>query len=440
MAKTQTLTALDLGSSKIVTVIAQHDLETDKITIVGASSVPSRGIKQGQIVNLDEVTMAVEESVEAAERMAGVRISKLYVNVGSNSIGSLNSHGIVGVSSPEEEIVQLDVDRVIESAQAISFPAGEEVIHVLPMNFRVDSQSGIRDPVGMSGVRLEVDAHIITAPGILLRNIYKVVKDVGGDVAGVVYSGLASAQAVLSETEKELGVVMVDIGGGTTDIAIYVEGSLAYSAVLPIGGRHVTNDLAIGLKISLESAEKVKLALSEPEKQPAVPKQARQRDKLARSGKKKRAAEKEFDFAKLNLKEEISGWTRRDMVEGIIKERLNEIYDLVAAHIQKSGYVRSVPAGLVITGGGALTVDAITTAKCRLGVQVRLGQPEGIAGLVDEINNPAFATSWGLLLYAMRDHQTGAPGLSDWGSWSKSGVNVGGVAGKIVSVLKSILP
>src|SRR5258706_4242545 len=261
--------AVDIGTSKIVTVIAKVG-EEGTINVLGVSEVKSQGIRKGQIVDIEEAVLAVNSSLEAAERMAGYSVSRVIVSIGGSHMQSQNSRGVVAVSAPEGEITQNDLTRVIDAAKAISLPSSREIIHVLPRSYTVDGQEGIKDPIGMTGVRLEVDTHIISAGATSVKNLQKALSEVGVDVDDVAFSGYASSLSVLSETEKELGAICVDIGSGTTDIAIYADGSIAHSSVLPIGARHITNDLAIGLRISLESAEKIKLFLSRTRKKIAT--------------------------------------------------------------------------------------------------------------------------------------------------------------------------
>jgi cell division protein FtsA len=257
MSDGKIVVGVDIGTSKIVSVIAKVDEEY--VNVLGVSEVPSSGIRKGQIVDIDEAVLSINSSLEAAERMAGYNASHVVASIGGSHIESQNSRGVVAVARPEGEITENDLTRVIEAARAVSLPSSREIIHVLPRSYIVDGQEGIKDPIGMTGVRLEVDTHIISANSTSIRNMEKAFSNVGVDLDSVIFSGYASSMAVLSETEKELGVILVDIGAGTTDISIYVEGSVAYSSVVPIGARHITNDLAIGLRISLESAEKIKL-------------------------------------------------------------------------------------------------------------------------------------------------------------------------------------
>src|SRR3989344_8331755 len=236
---------VDIGTSKIVTIIARVDDEV--ANVLGVSEVPARGVKKGQIVDIKEAVDCINQSLEAAERMAGYSVSHVAASIGGTHIESQNSKGVVAVSSPQGEITQSDLNRVIDAAKAVSLPSSRQIVHVLPRNYVVDGQEGIKDPIGMTGIRLEVDTHIISAASTSLSNLEKAFSQEGIDIDGIVFSGYASSLSVLSDTEKELGVVLIDIGAGTTDVCIYVDGSVGYSVVLPIGARHITNDLAIGL-------------------------------------------------------------------------------------------------------------------------------------------------------------------------------------------------
>lgn len=385
MSKSKIVSGIELGSSKIATIIAQVlvdsvSLETS-VNIIGASSSESRGIKKGQIVDIEEVVEATISSVEAAERMAGYSLTEAYVALGGAHILSQNSHGVVAVSSPDGEISQEDVDRVIEAASAISLPASRELIHVLPREFIVDGEGGIKDPLEMNGVRLEVETHLITASSASVKNIRKALNEVGINVVEFVFSGLAASEAVLTKTEKELGCVLIDIGGGTTTVAVFLEGSLSNSFVLPIGAKNVTNDLAIGLRISLESAEKIKVAISEKEKKKA-----------------KEEETDEFDLQSLGIPE-IKRVSKKTLREGIIRPRLNEIFTMVRLSLERENLANRVPAGAIITGGGAETVGVLDSAKRMLALPARIGKPNGVGGLIDDIINPSFATPVGLILW-----------------------------------------
>ncbi|MDE2025954.1 MAG: cell division protein FtsA [Patescibacteria group bacterium] len=389
MAEGKIVVGVDIGTSKIITVIAKVD-EESVINVLGVSEVKSAGIRKGQIVDIEDAVAAINTSLEAAERMAGYSISRVTVSIGGSHIESINSKGVVAVATPEGEITPNDLTRVIDAARAVSLPSSREIIHVLPRNYTVDGQEGIKDPTSMTGVRLEVDTHIISASSTAVRNLAKALSEVGVDVEGVVFSGYASSLAVLSDTEKELGIVLVDIGAGTTDISIYVEGSVAYSSVLPIGARHITNDLAIGLRVSLESAEKIKLFLSRPQK----------RGMLTEAGElDPKEKTDEIDLANLGLPEEIRKVSKKTLVEGIIRPRLNEIFTMIGLEIKKSGLGGQTPAGLVITGGGAKTVGIVESAKRMLAMPVRVGLPTDLKGIVDEVEDTPYAGVIGLIKF-----------------------------------------
>jgi len=431
MARDRIVTGIDIGTSKITTLIASAS-DDSTIRVIGVSTVASRGLRKGQIVNIEEATSVISESLEAAERMAGISVASAYLLTGGNHIASLNSHGVVAVAEPDKEITDNDVKRVIDAAKAISLPSSREILHIIPRGYLVDGQEGIVDPVNMTGVRLEVDTHLITGGSIAIRNLYKCVEELGVEVESVIFGGLASSYATLSDTEKELGVVLVDIGGGTTDVAIYVDGALSYSSVIPVGAINITKDLAAGLRISLESAEKIKLALGQVPKNPVVSDDENVKTKVDKSD--------EIDISNLMLPEEMKTISRKTLVEGIVKPRLNEIFSLVGLEIKKSGFGGMTPSGVVLTGGGALSVGAIESARRNLAMSVRVGIPKNISGLIDEITTPAYASSVGLLLYGMKaDKHISAP---LFGSIGKIGdrLAVKGIAGKVINLIKSFLP
>ncbi len=431
--------AIDIGTSKVVTLIAKV---AESIHILGVSEVKSQGIRKGQIVDIEDAVAAVNASLEGAERMAGYSATRVVASIGGNHIESQNSKGVVAVSTPEGEITPNDLNRVIDAAKAISLPSSREIIHVLPRNYTVDGQEGIKDPIGMTGVRLEVDTHIITANATSLRNLDKALGEVGVDVDGIVFNGYSSGLAVLSDTEKELGVVLVDIGAGTTDISLYIEGSVAYSSVLPIGARHITNDLAIGLRVSLESAEKIKLYLSNTSEKKI-------RYSEEDEGTKEKAGARhaadfvakgdEVDLSDLQLPEEIRKVSRKTLVDGIIRPRLNEIFTFVGIEIKKSGFAGQTPSGLVVTGGGAKTVGITDSAKRMLAMPVRVGYPKELKGIIDEIEDPAFSSAVGLIIYGSKlDVEQSLPfGIS---LPSLSFLKFGKFPHKIISFLKSFMP
>jgi cell division protein FtsA len=433
MPRDRIVSGIDIGTSKIVTLIATLG-EDQEARVLGVSTVTSHGLRKGQIVNIEEATAAISESLEAAERMAGTQVDRAFLSMGGAHIASINSHGVVAVAEPDREITAQDVKRVIDAAKAVSLPSSREIIHVLPRGYIVDGQEGIVDPVGMSGVRLEVDTHLVTGGTTAVRNLYKCVEELGVDIAGVVFSGLASAEASISETEKELGVVVVDIGGGTTDVAIFVEGALSYSSVIPVGAINITKDLAAGLRISLESAERIKLHLSEQPKTTAMPESDEQPYKTVKTDKSD-----EIDLSGLGLPEEMKTVSKKTLVEGIIKPRLNEIFTMVGLEIKRSGFGGMTPSGVVLTGGGALTIGAVEAARKNLAMPVHVGPPKRIAGIVDEISTPAYTAGAGLLLYGGKTDALEPVTSFSFGK-IKDRVAIKGLAGKVIDLVKSFLP
>jgi len=433
MARDHVVSGIDVGTSKITTLICTFSEEGDA-QVIGVSTVPSKGLRKGQVVNIEEATSAISQSLEAAERMAGTSVTSAYISVGGAHIASQNSHGVVAVAEPDKEISDHDVKRVIEAAKAVSLPSSREILHVLPRGYTVDSQEGIIDPVGMTGVRLEVETHLVTGGATAVRNLRKCVEELGVEVGGMVFGGLASAQSCLSDTEKELGVVLIDIGGGTTDIAIYVEGALSYSSVIPIGAINITKDLAAGLRVSLESAEKIKLMLGQPPKIPVLS------DEEEKSNAKFKDKSDELDVSALGFPEELKILSRKTLTEGIIKPRLNEIFTMVALEIKRSGFGGMTPSGVVITGGGAETVGAVESAKRNLAMPVHIGIPKRMTGLIDEIMTPAYTTGAGLLLYGGSNERNEGNAL--FNGFGKIGekVQIRGIAGKILDLVKSFLP
>lgn len=436
MRDARIITGIDIGTSKIATVIAKVD---ESIHVLGVSEAKAAGIKKGQIVDIEEAVEAINSSLEAAERMAGYSVSRVVTSLGGAHIESQNSTGVVAVATPEGEIVAGDIDRVIDAAKAISLPSSREIIHVLPRSYAVDGQGGIKDPIGMTGIRLEVDTHLVSASSTALRNLEKALSEVGVDIESIAFSGYASSLSALSDTEKELGVVLVDIGAGTTDISIYVEGSVAYSSVLGIGARHITNDLAIGLRISLESAEKIKIFLSQNSSDrrivtPATPEVKEVRDTARTSD--------EIDLSGLHLPEEVRKVSRKTLVEGIIRPRLNEIFTMIGMEIKKSGYGGQTPAGLVITGGGAKTIGVSESAKRMLAMPVRIGIPTGIKGIIDEVQEPSFATVIGLIHYGSLHEAAGKLpfGLSMPQIPGLSGLSTTRIFRKALDFIKSFIP
>lgn len=416
MPKEKIITGIDIGSTKVATVVAS--VSENRVSVIGVSgNIPSKGINKGNVVDIDSAVEAISQSVEKAERMAGVSISNAFVTINGSHIETLNSHGVVAVSPSEtSDISREDVARVIEAAQAISLPSTREITHVIPRDFVVDSQEGIKDPVGMSGVRLEVETNVIHGSSTAMRNITKCVNQVAIDVDELVYTALASSEAVLTDTEKELGTLLVDIGGGTTSIIAFVDGSPIHSVVLPIGGKLITSDLAIGLRSRLEDAEKIKIRLSNE----------------ALISKNIHDEGEDFDVSEFDLEIER---IPRAMLYKIINARLEEIFRLVALEVTKAGLNGKLPAGIVITGGAASTAGIERSAKVNLKMPVRIGIPKGVTGLIDEIKGPDSAASVGAILYGVKLYRG-----SNLLSFENKNGSIRKSVSKLIEKFKSLLP
>ncbi len=430
MKKITQISVVDLGSSKITCVIATKGEDDTSLRVVGVSSVASRGIRKSQIVDIEDAIEAVTETVESAERMAGLSIKDVSISVSGIHIESQNSKGLVAVQDQGGEITSDDVSRVVEAAKAVPLPTAREILHVIPRFFLVDNQEGIKDPVGMSGVRLEAEAHLITGSTVNLKNLSRVMSEIGVDTKSVIFAGLASSVATLTDTEKELGAIVIDLGGGTTSLCVYVDGALSHSAVIPVGAKNITNDIAIGLRVSLDSAEVIKRNLEPDEHINKV------LDPKNISSKKQAD---EIDLHKLGLKDAPRKISRKAVVEGIVRPRLNEIFELIKTELIKAGMGGKTPAGLVLTGGGSLTYGVTETARKILNMQARIATPSGLTGLVDEIKTPEYATVAGLLMLSNKEEN----------SQSKSSFKLPKFGGKlpssnsfkkVVDFIKSFLP
>ncbi len=428
------LTGIDVGTDKCVTLIATLD-EKNSIRVLGVSAVPSRGMKRSQIIDLEQVFETITESLDAAERMAGLEVKSAYISVSGINIRSQNSKGVVAVASPDQEITQDDVVRVIEAARAISLPSDREIINVVPKDFKVDSQEGIKDPVGMTGVRLESEAHIITGMTTTLKNMEKCIQDLGLTIDGFVFSGLAAAEVVLSDTEKELGVAVVDIGAGSTSLCVFVDGSLEYSAALPIGARHITQDIALGCRVSLDAAEKIKLALSQEDYKPPTPLPG---ESKADFNRRRKDADRIL-LSELGVSDTEDSISKRTLVEGIMAPRMQEIFTLIAEQLQKHNLVSQIPAGLILTGGGAETIKIAEIAKRELKLPARVGQPIELQGLIGDIQKASYATSIGLLQYAKMHGAKPAESSFDM-SGILGQVKLGTLGKKLQGLFKSLMP
>jgi cell division protein FtsA len=435
MARKKVITAIDLGTEKCTTAIATVSEDKD-IRVAGVGIASSRGMRKSSIVDLEQVLNTITESVDKAERMAGVDIRGAYLSVSGSHIKSINSKGVVAVAQPDQEISDYDVSRVIEAARAISLPSDTRIIHVIPRDFKVDSQDGIKDPVGMTGVRLESEAHIITGTKTGLRNLEKCVNDLDLNVDAFVFSALAASEVVLTETEKELGVVLVDIGAGSTSLCAYVEGSLDYSGSVLIGARHITQDIALGCRISLDSAEKIKLELSKTAAPTIESRSGETKEDLI---KRRKQADK-LDLNKLNISEGVDELSRRAVAEGIMTPRIREIFEMIKKTLVENNLMGKVPAGLVLTGGGAETSMIVEVARRTMKLPVRIGEPKRLTGLSNEISSPAFATVVGLLAFGM--NQGGGKDISTKTSFRSplKFINFDELKNKLMQLFKSIIP
>jgi cell division protein FtsA len=377
------IASLDIGSTKVCCVVASAPSaeEPDQLTVYGVGEVPSEGLRKGVIVNLDRTVKAIESAVRAAERMSGHRVESVYAGLAGQHMRSVNSRGVVAVAGGDREITQKDVDRVIEAARTVAIPSDSEVIHVMPRGFTVDGQEGVRDAVGMSGSRLEVETHIIAGATTAVQNVVKAVHAAGFNVDDLVTQSLASAEAVLNDNELDLGVAVADVGGGTTDVAIFADGSVHHTAVIPVGGNHVTNDLAIGLRTSLADAEAAKINYGH-----ALP-HLIPRDEV-------------IDIQPIGA-ERVQGVPRIYLAE-IINPRATELIELIRVELERSGQSGLLPGGLVLTGGGAKLLGLPELAAEILDLPVRVGVPINVRGMSDKVAGPSFATAVGLLKWGAK--------------------------------------
>lgn len=427
------ITGIDIGSSKISAIIASID-ENGKAKVIGEASYPSYGIKKGEITGIDEAMNSIASALNGAERMAGLTVSSAYVTINGKNIISNNNKGVVAIS--DSEIVDDDVYRALDQARTVAIPPGREIIHLLPREHIVDQQSGIKVPIGMTGSRLEIDAHIISAPSTSIHNLEKCIQSIGLRIDGVVFSGWASAQSVLTPTEKELGVLLLDFGGGTVSIATFVEDAITYSTSIPFGGGNVTRDLAAGLRLSLEDADKVKIHSEELFK--AAEKRVNSRKSKEEEDDTKKEKVKDIDILDVSeLGIEGVKTISKKFFNEIVKERVTEIFEIVLDTIEQSGNEYRLPAGIVITGGSANLPGITNLAKEVFSVPARIGMPRGLVGLTDGISDPAYAAAQGLILYGLNDDGYNSGG----GAQSGIALKVGpGMVNKISGFFKNLLP
>jgi len=373
------IVGLDIGTSKVVAIVGELLLE-GAIEVIGIGSHPSRGLKKGVVVNIESTVHSIQRAVEEAELMAGCQIHSVYAGIAGSHIRSLNSHGIVAIR--DKEVAPGDVERVIDAARAVAIPADQKILHILPQEFVIDNQEGIKEPVGMSGVRLEAKVHMVTGAVSAAQNIIKCVRRCGLEVDDIILEQLASSYSVLTEDEKELGVCIVDIGGGTTDIAVFTDGSIRHTAVIPIAGDQVTNDIAVALRTPTQYAEEIKI-------------------KYACALTQMASADETIEVPSVG--ERASRRLARHTLAEVVEPRYEELLTLVQAELRRSGFEDLVAAGMVLTGGSAKIEGLVELAEEVFHMPVRLGTPQYVTGLVDVVRNPIYATGVGLLLFGYQN-------------------------------------
>ncbi len=377
------IVGLDIGTSKVVAIVGEIS-DDGQIEIVGIGSNPSRGMKKGVVVNIESTVQSIQRAIEEAELMAGCQIHSVYVGIAGSHIRSLNSHGIVAIR--DREVYSHDLERVIDAAQAVAIPADQKILHILPQEYVIDNQEGIKEPMGMSGVRLEAKVHLVTCAGNAAQNIEKCIRRCGLEVDDIILEQLASSCSVLTDDEKELGVCLVDIGGGTTDIAIFTDGAIRHTGVIPIAGDQVTNDIAMALRTPTKYAEEIKIKYACALTQLAG---ADETIKVPSVG----------DRPPRDL-------SRQSLAE-VVEPRYDELFTLVQAELRRSGYEDMIAAGIVLTGGTSKMEGVVELAEEIFHMPVRIGCPSGVQGLTDIVRNPIYATGVGLLLYGLQHQEDG---------------------------------
>lgn len=375
--KSGIVVGLDIGTSKVCSVVGE--MTERGVEVIGAGTHPSEGLRKGVVINIEATVRSIRRAVEEAELMAGCEINTVFTGIAGGHIKGFNSHGIVALKN--KEVTQRDMERVIDAAKAVAIPMDRELLHILPQEYIIDDQDGIKDPLGMSGVRLEAKVHIVTGAVTSAQNIIKCCNRTGLNVADIVLEPLASAEAVLTPEERELGVALVDMGGGTTDIALFHDGAVKHTAVLAVGGNHLTSDIAVGLRTPIAEAERIK-----------------QRYGCARASMAGKDEKVEVPSVGGRNPRTIS----RQVLCEIIEPRLEEIFQLIRREIAKSGYEEALASGVVMTGGSTLLSGTIEMAEELFGMPVRLGAPTGVHGLVDIVSSPIYSTGVGLVLYGMK--------------------------------------
>jgi cell division protein FtsA len=392
------IVALDIGTNKIAALVGEITPD-NQIEVVGFGVHPSRGLKRGVVVNIEATVQSIQRAVEDAELMAGCDIHSAYTGIAGSHISSLNSHGIVAIR--DREVNQSDVDRVIDAAKAVAIPADQKILHILPQEFIVDAQEGVREPIGMSGVRLEAKVHIVSGAVSAAQNIAKCVRRCGLEVSDIILEPLASSYSVLSDDEKELGVCMVDIGGGTTDVAVFLDGAIRYTAVIPIGGDHVTNDIAVALRTPTQNAEQIKRQFA------SVSASVVNTDEVITVPSMANRPAQQIPLRSLSQ---------------VVHARYEELLSFVLSELRRSGFDEMIAGGIVLTGGASKVAGCVELAEAIFQMPVRIGLPQHVSGLIDVREDPTYATGVGLLLYGLKQQDTPYPFVMNKGLpslWSR---------------------
>lgn len=398
--------ALDIGTTKICALVGE--VREKQLQIIGLGVQPSRGMRKGMVIDVSEASVAIARAVEMAEQTSGYHLSEAFVSMAGEHISSTNNRGAVAIGRGDAGVTPQDIERALDAAQAIPIPHNRQMVHLIPRSYTIDDQSDVHSPVGMHGFRLEVEAHIVTAAAAALSNLSACTNNVGIRVNEYVLNAIASAEAVLEPTEREMGVIVADIGGGTTDLALYMQGSVWHTHVIPVGGYHITNDIAIGLRAPYEVAERVKIQYGDCRPQEIDP---------------------DYVFTVEPFGGEKIQVGRQDLAY-VIEARVEEIFQLVLQEVKRSGYDGLLPAGIVLTGGTAQLRGITQVAERILGVPSRMALPKNLTGLVDALQSPAYATGVGLLRWAMSGQQIYRPRPPQQGAWGR----------RMSDILKALLP
>lgn len=428
MSRQRVVAAIDVGTTKVCTLVGQIN-RRGEAQIIGVGVAPSKGLRKGIVVDMDEAVEAIRSSVEKAERSSGFKVVSARIGLTGTHVTSINNRGVVAVTRADRVITSDDVMRAIESAKTVNVPANREIIHIIPRSFTIDGQEGVKNPVGLHGFRLDVETHIITASSTAVQNLVRSVERVGVEVDDVILEPIASSEAVISEEEREMGVAVADIGGGTTDIAVYLDGSIYHTKILPVGGYHLTNDIAIGLRTPFAAAEQIK-------KEHAEVKVERTIDTVI-----DHPVDHAVDLEQPDPQIQVEGFgtdsrravSRRQLSE-IVEARASEIIEMIVGEIRASGYNGPLPAGLVLCGGTANLVGIGPLAEDIMGLPVRIGHATRMYGLTEAIRSPAYATGVGLLLWAARREE--APRKSG----SRRAQSAHSVTRRVMGWIRELLP